>query len=75
MRLTGSILLVALLSGLSANAAVPTAVAPGEDVLVERATSGTHGGRLVVALRAEPKTLNPAAAADCAGEIHESGDE
>jgi len=64
MRLTGSILLVALLSGLSANAAVPTAVAPGEDVLVERATSGTHGGRLVVALRAEPKTLNPAAAAD-----------
>jgi peptide/nickel transport system substrate-binding protein len=64
MRLIGSILLVALLSGLSANAAVPTPVAPGEDVLVERATSGSHGGRLVVALRAEPRTLNPAAAAD-----------
>ena len=64
MRLIGSILLVALLSGLSASAAVPTPVAPGEDVLVERATSGSHGGRLVVALRAEPRTLNPAAAAD-----------
>jgi peptide/nickel transport system substrate-binding protein len=60
----GSVLIVALLSGLSAHAAVPTTVAPGEDVLVERATSGTYGGRLVVALRAEPRTLNPAAAAD-----------
>jgi peptide/nickel transport system substrate-binding protein len=64
MRLIGSVLIAALLSGLSAHAAVPTSVAPGEDVLVERATSGTHGGRLVVALRAEPRTLNPAAAAD-----------
>ena len=64
MRLIGSVLVVALLSGLSVNAAVPVLVAPGEDVLVERATSGTHGGRLVVALRAEPRTLNPAAAAD-----------
>ena len=64
MRRIGSVLIVTLLSGLSAYAAVPTPVAPGEDVLVERATSGTHGGRLVVALRAEPRTLNPAAAAD-----------
>jgi peptide/nickel transport system substrate-binding protein len=64
MRRIGSVLIVTLLSGLPAYAAVPTPVAPGEDVLVERATSGTHGGRLVVALRAEPRTLNPAAAAD-----------
>jgi peptide/nickel transport system substrate-binding protein len=64
MRLIGSVLIVALLSGLSATAAVPTVVAPGEEVLVEKATSGTHGGRLVVALRAEPRSLNPAAAAD-----------
>jgi peptide/nickel transport system substrate-binding protein len=64
MRLIGSVLIVALLSGLSAKAAVPTVVAPGEEVLVEKATSGTHGGRLVVALRAEPRSLNPAAAAD-----------
>jgi peptide/nickel transport system substrate-binding protein len=65
MRLIGSVLIVALLSGLSVGAAVPTtAIAPGEEVLVEQATSGTHGGRLVVALRAEPRSLNPAAASD-----------
>jgi peptide/nickel transport system substrate-binding protein len=64
MRFIGSVLIVALLSGLSARAAVPSAIAPGEEVLVEKSTSGTHGGRLVVALRAEPRSLNPAAASD-----------
>jgi peptide/nickel transport system substrate-binding protein len=63
-RFIGSALALALLSGLSVSAAVPTAVTAGEEVLVERATTGTHGGRLVVALRAEPRTLNPATAAD-----------
>ena len=64
MRLIGSILIVALMSALPAHAAVPDAVARGEEVLVDRAASGSHGGRLVVALRAEPRSLNPAAAAD-----------
>ena len=62
-RFIGSALVV-LLSALTVSAAVPAAITPGEEVLVEKATSGTHGGRLVVALRAEPRTLNPAIAAD-----------
>jgi peptide/nickel transport system substrate-binding protein len=39
------------------------AATPLEDVLVV-ADKGHHGGRLVVALRAEPRTLNPIAAVD-----------
>ena len=64
MRLFGSALIVTLLSWLPVGAATPATVTKGEEVLVERTTSGTHGGRLVVALRAEPRTLNPATAAD-----------
>jgi peptide/nickel transport system substrate-binding protein len=64
MRLIGSALIIALLSALGADAAAPAIVTRGEEVLVERATSGTPGGRLIVALRAEPRTLNPAVAAD-----------
>jgi peptide/nickel transport system substrate-binding protein len=64
MRLLGSILISALVAALPLRAATPTTVAKGEEVLVERAAFGTHGGRLVVALRAEPRTLNPAAATD-----------
>jgi peptide/nickel transport system substrate-binding protein len=63
-RFIGSALVVSLLSGLPVGAAAPATVTAGEQVLVERAAAGTHGGRLVVALRAEPRTLNPAAAAD-----------
>ncbi|MGH9792230.1 MAG: ABC transporter substrate-binding protein, partial [Candidatus Acidiferrales bacterium] len=36
----------------------------GEELLVSRAAQGQHGGRLVVALRSEPRTLNPVLAAD-----------
>ena len=64
MRLVGSILISALVAALPLRAAGPATVAKGEEVLVDRTTSGTHGGRLVVALRAEPRTLNPAAATD-----------
>jgi peptide/nickel transport system substrate-binding protein len=64
MRLIGSVLVGALLSGLSVGAAVPAAVTAGEEILVERTTTGAHGGRLIVALRAEPRTLNPVVAAD-----------
>jgi peptide/nickel transport system substrate-binding protein len=47
-----------------ASAAAPAAAAAaGEEVLVV-SSPGTHGGRLVVALRAEPRTLNPLVATD-----------
>jgi peptide/nickel transport system substrate-binding protein len=36
----------------------------GEELLVERAAIGRPGGRLVVALRAEPRTLNPIVVTD-----------
>lgn len=36
----------------------------GEEWLVSQAAQGRHGGRLVVALRSEPRTLNPVLAAD-----------
>lgn len=38
--------------------------APAEDVLIVDAEGGRHGGRLVVALRSEPRTLNPVVAID-----------
>jgi peptide/nickel transport system substrate-binding protein len=41
----------------------PTPRAAGEDVLAI-SDAGHHGGRLVIALRAEPRTLNPIAAVD-----------
>ncbi len=63
-RFIGSALVISLLSGLPAGAATSAPVAAGEQVLVAQGASGTPGGRLVVALRAEPRTLNPAAAAD-----------
>src|SRR5271168_842418 len=37
---------------------------PGEDRMIAGAATGHAGGRLVVALRSEPKTLNPALALD-----------
>jgi peptide/nickel transport system substrate-binding protein len=41
----------------------PAPVVTGEEILAVGGT-GNHGGRLVVALRAEPRTLNPLAAVD-----------
>ena len=64
MRFIGTALIVALLWWLPVAAATPAAIGAHEEVLVERGTAGTPGGRLVVALRAEPRTLNPATAAD-----------
>jgi peptide/nickel transport system substrate-binding protein len=49
------------LLGLSTTATSLSAV---EEVLISKAPVGWPGGRLVVALRAEPKTLNPLYAAD-----------
>jgi peptide/nickel transport system substrate-binding protein len=39
-------------------------ITAGEELLVQRHDVGVRGGRLVVALRAEPRTLNPAVEVD-----------
>ena len=44
---------------LVAGASTPNPVRTGEEVFVTANDPGAQGGRLVVALRAEPKTLNP----------------
>jgi peptide/nickel transport system substrate-binding protein len=58
-----------LLSVLAASFTLPTAASPpqknsNEELLVLPGEIGRSGGRLAVALRAEPKTLNPLIAAD-----------
>jgi len=58
-----------LLFVLAASFALPTAASPPQksskdELLVVPGEIGRSGGRLVVALRAEPKTLNPLIAAD-----------
>jgi len=63
--LIAPIVLATLMASAPAYAApAPAPVRPGEEVLVSAAPQGQHGGRLVVALRAEPKTLNPIYSAD-----------
>ena len=56
-------LLVLLCLAAAAAAALPQA-APQEQVAKMPGAAGVRGGRLVIALRAEPKTLNPLIAAD-----------
>jgi peptide/nickel transport system substrate-binding protein len=64
-RLMTAALLLAIAASVHPAAAATSPVPPGEDVLVV-SSAGRHGGRLVVALRAEPRTLNPIFAADVA---------
>ena len=65
MRLIGTMFGALLVSVLPLTAATPAALfTPGEELQVERAATGRPGGRLVVALRAEPRTLNPLLVAD-----------
>ncbi len=45
-------------------ATTPEPVRSGEELLLADTPAGHYGGRLVVALRAEPKTLNPVTAQD-----------
>jgi peptide/nickel transport system substrate-binding protein len=62
--IAASVLLVIALGVHPAAAATsPAPLAKGEEVLVV-SDNGHHGGRLVVALRAEPRTLNPVVAVD-----------
>ena len=52
-----------LVLGVAASGASQTAK-PGEEMLILPGKAGVPGGRLVAALRSEPKTLNPVTALD-----------
>jgi peptide/nickel transport system substrate-binding protein len=55
---------LAIAASLAGATAPPQPLKTGEELLTSTAEAGRHGGRLVVALRAEPKTLNPVTAGD-----------
>jgi peptide/nickel transport system substrate-binding protein len=65
-QLSKALLKVLTLAVLSTIGYAPASdrIATGEEVLVAPNPPGTYGGHLVVALRAEPKTLNPVLAND-----------
>lgn len=48
----------------SADGPLPASLGRDEEVLTSTAQPGRYGGRLAIALRSEPKTLNPAVATD-----------
>src|SRR3954469_16710082 len=56
--------ILAASSLLRAAAPTPQPIAVGEELLSTGNITGEYGGRLVVALRAEPKTFNPLNAID-----------
>jgi peptide/nickel transport system substrate-binding protein len=62
-RLARLCLLLQLLAGFCLAAPGPAPLQPREEVQLSKET-GQYGGRLVVGLRAEPKTLNPVTAED-----------
>jgi peptide/nickel transport system substrate-binding protein len=65
LRLFASVLVATVLAVFPVAAASPPApVRSGEELLVSSADSGKYGGRLVVALRSEPRTLNPVLAVE-----------
>jgi peptide/nickel transport system substrate-binding protein len=65
IRLLASCLVAIVFAGLPLEAVTPPApITAGEELLRQGPDVGRHGGRLVVALRAEPRTLNPAVATD-----------
>ena len=51
-------IVAAILTSLAASQPAPPRA---EDLFVQRDIAGRHGGRLVMALRTEPRTLNPVA--------------
>jgi ABC-type transport system substrate-binding protein len=57
------VFILLLLLGIAASAPSKTAK-PGEEMLVLPGKVGVRGGRVVAALRSEPKTLNPLTALD-----------
>ncbi len=58
------VLLIALAACCAAAAPAPQPITSGEELAVADGTIGNYGGRLVTALRSEPKTLNPVTALD-----------
>ncbi|HTC93214.1 MAG TPA: ABC transporter substrate-binding protein [Terriglobales bacterium] len=58
------ILLMAVSAWGSQASIAPQPVQPGEELLITENEIGQYGGRVVTALRSEPKTLNPAIATD-----------
>lgn len=58
-----SVFTLLLVLGIAVSAASQTAK-PGEEMLILPGKAGVPGGRLVAALRSEPKTLNPVTAID-----------
>ncbi|HEY7191347.1 MAG TPA: ABC transporter substrate-binding protein [Vicinamibacterales bacterium] len=67
MRFVASCLLALVVGILPLEGATPPApIAAGEELLLMGRDAGRHGGRLVVAVRAEPRTLNPAVENDTA---------
>jgi peptide/nickel transport system substrate-binding protein len=64
LLVVGAALAAALGSGLLAHRGGQTPAHPREELLTTDQPPGRSGGRLVVALRSEPKTLNPVTAAD-----------
>src|SRR5437763_10008268 len=66
LSLRAMLAMLVMLAALIAQSAAesPRQTAPKDDMLVLPGEIGRFGGRLVVSLRAEPKTLNPLTAAD-----------
>jgi peptide/nickel transport system substrate-binding protein len=58
------LLCVLLLSSIAFSAPQPQPIKSGEELLFTKNPVGTYGGRIVISLRAEPKTLNPITAID-----------
>ena len=63
LSLQSAVILIAALSA-AAVAASPRPAGAGEELLKTNRPVGRYGGRLVMALRAEPKTFNPVTAVD-----------
>ena len=67
IRLVASCVIAGVVGVLPLQAATPPApIVSGEELLLVGRDAGRHGGRLVVAVRAEPRTLNPAVEKDAA---------
>ena len=68
MKVRISRFVIALLVGVHFYALPPAALAqsphPGEELFTRNGEIGHYGGRLVVSLRSEPKTLNPVTSLD-----------
>jgi peptide/nickel transport system substrate-binding protein len=64
MRYSSKLATIWLFAGLCSASSIPQAPQRGEEVQTTSNQSGNYGGRLVVAQRSEPKTLNPVTATD-----------